>query len=57
MFANNDQRAEGLGASWSGLAAGQAMACREVIGGRALATLMTLVIARRVQPAAPSAAG
>jgi hypothetical protein len=55
MFANNDQRPEGLGARWSALAAG--MACRAVIGGRALATPMTLVIARRVQPAAPSAAG
>jgi hypothetical protein len=49
------ERAEGLAARWSALAAG--MARRAVIGGRALVTLTTLVIAGCVQPAALSAAG
>jgi hypothetical protein len=49
------ERAEGLAARWSALAAGTAR--RAVIGGRALVTLTTLVIAGCVQPLALSAAG
>jgi hypothetical protein len=49
------ERAEGLVARWSALAAG--MARRAVIGGRALGMLTTLVIAGCVQPRALSAAG
>ena len=49
------ERAEGLVARWSALAAG--MARRAVIGGRALGTLTTLVVAGCVQPRALSAAG
>ena len=55
MFANKTERAEGLVARWFALAAG--MARRAAIGGRALGTLTTLVIAGCVQPAALSAAG
>jgi hypothetical protein len=49
------ERAEGPAARWSALAAG--MACRAVIGGRALVTLATAVIAGCVQLRALSAAG
>jgi hypothetical protein len=51
------ERAEGLAARWSALAAGQGMARRAVIGGRALGSLTTLVIAGCVEPLALSAAG
>ena len=48
------ERAEGLSARWSELAARQVMARRAAIGGRALTTL---AIAGRAQPAALSAVG
>jgi hypothetical protein len=48
------ERAEGLAACWSALAAGQRMARRAVTGGRALGTLVN---AGCVQPAALSATG
>lgn len=51
------ERAKGLAARWSTLAAGQVMARGAVIGGRALGTLTTLVIAGCVQRAALSAGG